>query len=206
MERKPKILVLFYSMYGHIYRMTKAVEEGIKVAGGEPIIIQVEDLLPEKYWDDKVKKIKDEMKDIPIADPRKDLRDIDGIIIGTPTRFGNMTAQMRNFWDQTGEDWALGSLVGKPAGVYSSSNTQHGGQESTILTSMVTLLHHGALLVGTPYSNKELMYMDDISGGTPYGPSTIAGTQGERTPSENELTLAKKLGKRVTEIAKKLMG
>jgi NAD(P)H dehydrogenase (quinone) len=201
----PKILILFYSTYGHTFRMAKAVAEGVREAGGIPILKTVQELMPEKYWDSNVRKTKELMKDIPIADPRNDLRDIDGIIIGTPTRYGNMTAQMRNFWDQTGEDWVKGILIGKPASVFTSTATQHGGQETTIISTLLTLLHHGAVFVGLPYSFIDQMRLDEITGGSPYGASTIAGSRGERIPSENELKLAKALGRHHTEIAIKLM-
>ena len=203
-ESKPKILIVFYSMYGHIYRMAQEVAEGVREAGGEPIIKIADELLPEQFWDDNVRKAKELMKDVPVADPRQDLKDIDGIIIGTPTRFGNMCAQIRNFWDQTGDDWFQGSLIGKPASVFTSSATQHGGQETTIISSLITLIHHGLVFVGLPYSFKEQMRIDEITGGSPYGPSTITGTMGERMPSENELKLARYLGKHHTEIAIKL--
>jgi len=203
-ENKPKILVLFYSMYGHIFRMANAVVEGVREAGGEPIFKQVAELLPEKFWSEDVKKAKESMKGILVADPRKDLKGIDGIIIGTPTRFGNMCAQMRNFWDQTGGDWMNGTLIGKPAAVFTSANTQHGGQETTIISTHITLLHHGCVLVGLPYSSKEQMTIEEITGGSPYGASTIAGPMGERMPSANELKMAKDLGKHLTRIAKKL--
>jgi NAD(P)H dehydrogenase (quinone) len=203
-ENKPKILVLFYSMYGHIFKMANAVVEGVREAGGEAILKQVAELVPEEFWNEDIKKAKELMKAIPVANPREDLKGIDGIIIGTPTRFGNMCAQMRNFWDQTGGEWMNGTLIGKPAAVFTSSNTQHGGQETTIITTMITLLHHGCVLVGLPYSFKEQMAMDEITGGSPYGPSTIAGVMGERMPSANELKMAKDLGKHFTMIAKKL--
>jgi NAD(P)H dehydrogenase (quinone) len=203
-ENKPNILVLFYSMYGHIFRMAKAVVEGVREADGEPILKQVAELLPEKFWSEDVKKAKESMKGILVADPRKDLKGIDGIIIGTPTRFGNMCAQMRNFWDQTGGDWMNGTLIGKPAAVFTSANTQHGGQETTIISTCITLLHHGCVLVGLPYSSKEQMTIEEITGGSPYGASTIAGPMGERMPSANELKMAKDLGKHLTTIAKKL--
>ncbi len=157
-----------------------------------------------QYWDENVKKAKELMKGIPVADSQKDLQGIDGLIVGTPTRFGNMTSQMRNFWDQTGEDWMQGTLIGKPAAVITSTATQHGGQETTIISTMLTLLHHGCVVVGFPYSFKEQMTLEEITGGSPYGVSTIAGTQGERMPSTNELKMAKDLGKRLTRIAKKL--
>jgi len=165
----------------------------------------VEELMPAKYWNESVKKAKDLMKAIPVADPRSDLKGIDGVIVGTPTRYGNMTAQMRNFWDQTGGDWVEGTLVGKPAGVFTSTGTQHGGQETTIISTMLTLLHHGCVLVGFPYSFEEQSTMVEISGGSPYGVSTIAGPMGERMPSQNELKMAKDFGKHFTVIAEKLM-
>jgi NAD(P)H dehydrogenase (quinone) len=204
MESRPKILILFYSMYGHVFRMAKEVVKGVEAADGIAELKRVQELTPEKYMNEKAKETREKLKDIPVADPRQDLKKIDGIIVGTPTRFGNMCAQMRNFWDQTGGDWAAGTLIGKPAGVFTSTNTQHGGQETTIITVMITLFHHGSILVGTPYSNPELMEAEEISGGTPYGPSTIAGPQGQNTPSENELSLARKLGIRVTDIARRL--
>ena len=200
----PKIFIPFYSMYGHIFTMVKAAAEGVKEAGGEPILKQVAELIPEADWDDNIKKVKEMMKDIPVADPRKALKGVDGIIVGVPTRYGNMSAQMRNFWDQTGGDWVKGTLIGKPAAVITSSATQHGGQETTIISTMITLLHHGCVLVGLPYSFKEQMTLDEITGGSPYGVSTIAGGMGERMPSNNELKMAKGLGRRLTEIAKKL--
>jgi len=203
-KANPKILVIFYSMYGHTFRMAKAVCEGVSEVGGEPILKQVAELVPEQFWNEDVRKAKKLMKDIPIADPRKDLQGIDGIIIGTPTRYGNMTAQMRNFWDQTGGDWMQGTLIGKPAAVFTSSGTQHGGQETTIISTMLTLLHHGCVLVGLPYSFKEQTTIDEITGGSPYGASTIAGPMGERMPSANELQMAKGFGQHLTVIAKKL--
>jgi len=202
---KPKILILFYSMYGHVFTIAKAVAEGVRNADGEAILKQVAELIPKEKWNENMKKAKEMMKDIPIADPKKDLKGIDGLIVGTPTRFGNMCAQMRNFWDQTSEDWAEGTLIGKPAAVFTSSATQHGGQETTLISIMITLLHHGCILVGLPYSFKEQMSLDEIVGGSPYGVSTISGGMGERCPSTLELTMAKGLGKHLTEIAKKLM-
>jgi NAD(P)H dehydrogenase (quinone) len=204
-QSKPRILIIFYSMYGHIFQMANAVTKGIEEGGGQVILKQVAEIMPEEHWDDNVRKAKETMKDIPVADPRRDLKGIDGLIIGTPTRFGNMTSQMRNFWDQTGEDWMKGTIIGKPAAVFTSSATQHGGQETTIVSTMLTLLHHGCVLVGFPYSFKEQMTLEEITGGSPYGVSTIAGPQGERMPSANELKMAKDLGKYLTMIAKKLV-
>ena len=201
---RPKIFVLFYSMYGHTFRMAKAVVEGIQEAGGEPVLKQVAELITEEYWSEAVKETKELMKNVPVADPRKDLKGIDGIIVGTPTRFGNMCAQMRNFWDQTGGEWANNTLVGKPAAVFTGSNTQHGGQETTIISTHLTLLHHGCVIVGLPYTFKEQTTIEEITGGSPYGASTIAGPMGELMPSANELKMAKGLGKHLTTIAKKL--
>jgi NAD(P)H dehydrogenase (quinone) len=191
-------------MYGHIFRMANAVVEGIREAGGEPILTRVAELVPEEFWDDNTRKAKESMKDIPVADPRKDLKGIDGIVVGTPTRFGNMCSQMRNFWDQTGSDWMNGTLIGKPAAVFTSTATQHGGQETTIISTHLTLLHHGCVVVGLPYSSKEQMTIEEVTGGSPYGASTIAGPMGERMPSVNEIKMAKHLGNHLTTIAKKL--
>lgn len=203
-QTKPKILIVFYSMYGHIFEMANAAVEGVNEEGGQAILKQVAELMPEEQWDESVRKAKEAMKDIPVASPQEDLKGIDGLIVATPTRFGNMTSQMRNFWDQTGGAWMEGALIGKPAAVISSSNNQHGGQETTIVASMFTLLHHGCLLVGLPYSFKEQMTMEEISGGSPYGASTIAGAQGERMPSLNELAMARGLARRLTDIAERL--
>lgn len=204
-QHRPKILILFYSMYGHIFRMANAVAEGVRAAHGEAILKQVAELIPAEKWNEDIRKAKELMKEIPVADPHADLKGIDGIIVGTPTRFGNMCSQMRNFWDQTSDDWMKGSLIGKPAAVFTSTATQHGGQETTIISTMITLLHHGCILVGLPYSFKEQMTLEEITGGSPYGASTIAGPMGERMPSTNELKMAKDLAKHVTTIVKKLL-
>ena len=198
-ENKPKILVLFYSMYSHIFKMTNSVTEGVREAGGEPILKQVAELIPEKFWNEDIRKAKKLMKNVPTADPSKDLKGIDGVIVGTPTRFGNMCSQMRNFWDQTRGDWMQGALIGKPAAVFTSTATQHGGQETTIISTMITLLHHGCVLVGLPYSFKEQMTIEEITGGSPYGASTIAGGRGERMPSAKELKMATGLDKHLND-------
>lgn len=190
-EYKPKILILFYSMYGHTYRMVEGISEGIIEEGGDAILKQVAELIPKESWSQEMRNAKILMKDVPVADPQKDLKGLDGIIVGTPTRYGNMCTQMRNFWDQTGDDWMNGTLIGKPAAVFTSSATQHGGQETTIIATMITLLHHGCILVGLPYSFKEQMTMEEITGGSPYGASTIAGGMGEQMPSDNEMKLAR---------------
>lgn len=203
---QPRILIVFYSMYGHIYRLAKGVAGGVLEAGGEPVLRQVAELVPEEGWSEEVKITKENMREIPVADPRQDLEGIDGVIVGTPTRFGNMCAQMRNFWDQTGGAWVKGSLLTKPAAAFTSSNSQHGGQETTIISTHLTFLHHGCVIVGLPYVFKEQMIMTEITGGSPYGPSTVAGSGPpyKRMPTDNDLKLARSLGKYLTEIARKL--
>ncbi|SCY33220.1 NAD(P)H:quinone oxidoreductase [Alkaliphilus peptidifermentans] len=200
-----KLLVLFYSTYGHVYQMAKAIAEGaMEVEGAEVEIKRVEETLPmevlEKLGAVEAQKA---FKDIPIANI-DDLEKADAIIFGTPTRFGNMAAQMKQFLDATGSLWSKGSLIGKVGSVFTSTATQHGGQESTILNFHTTLLHHGMVLVGLPYSFGGQTRIDEITGGSPYGASTIAGGQGERMPSENELAGARFQGKHVAEIALKL--
>ncbi len=201
---KPKILIVYYSMYGHTFELAKSVKQGVEEAGGIPLLKRVAELVPEKFLDEYAKQAAEMQKDIEVADPRADLQGIDGVIMGTPTRFGNMASQMKNFWDQTGGDWMKGTLVGKPGGVFTSTGAQHGGQESTILSSMLPLFHHGCVIVGMPYSIDGQMNMETLSGGTPYGPSTITGPKGERFPSEAELSMAKGFGAHLTGIASKL--
>ena len=192
-------------MYGHIYKMAKAVAEGAKqVKGAEVKICRVPETLP----DDVLKKMgatnfQKEIAHIDVC-TTDDLISADAIIFGTPTRFGNMCGQMRQFLDATGGIWAKGLLVGKVGSVFTSSATQHGGQESTILSFHNTLLHHGMVIVGLPYAFEGQMRIDEITGSSPYGASTIAGSKGERMPSENELNAAKYQGKHVAQIAAKL--
>jgi len=200
-----KIQVIFYSMYGHVYKMAQAVVEGAKqVPGAEVSLYQVQELIPddvlEKYG---AKAAKAALAKVPVATVDQ-LPEAHAIIFGTPTRFGNMAAQMRNFLDQTGQLWLKGSLIGKVGSVFASTATQHGGQETTITSFHSTLLHHGMVVVGVPYSESGLLHMGDISGGTPYGATTLAGSDGSRQPSENELKIARYQGKHVTEIAGKL--
>ncbi|MFN8721153.1 MAG: NAD(P)H:quinone oxidoreductase [Rhodospirillales bacterium] len=198
-----KVLVLYYSSYGHIETMAEAVAEGVRQVPGATVTVKrVPELVPEEVA--KQFHIKLDQK-APIAQPAE-LADYDAIIFGTPTRFGNMAAQMRNFLDQTGGLWAQGKLIGKVGSVFVSSATQHGGQESTILTFIPTLLHQGMVVVGLPYSFQGQMGLDEIKGGSPYGASTIAGGQGERQPSAVELDAARFQGKHVAEIATKLHG
>jgi NAD(P)H dehydrogenase (quinone) len=200
-----KVQVIFYSMYGHVYRMAEAVAEGARqVPGAEVLLYQVPELIPdevlEKYG---AKAARAAFAKIPVAKVDQ-LAEAQAIIFGTPTRFGNMAAQMRNFLDQTGPLWMKGALIGKIGSVFASTGTQHGGQETTITSFHTTLLHHGMVIVGVPYSESGLSHMSDITGGTPYGATTLAGADGSRQPSENELKIARYQGKHVTEIASKL--
>jgi len=200
-----KVQVIFYSMYGHVYRMAEAVVEGAKqVPGAEVSLYQVQELVPddvlEKYG---AKGARTAFAKVPVAKVDQ-LADAHAIIFGTPTRFGNMAAQMRNFLDQTGPLWLKGALVGKVGSVFASTGTQHGGQETTITSFHSTLLHQGMIIVGVPYTEPGLTYMGEISGGTPYGATTLAGADGSRQPTENELKIARYQGKHVAEIASKL--
>ena len=196
-----KILVLYHSMYGHIESMARAEAEGAgEVAGTEVVIKRV----PETMSDEAVQKVGGKLGQLAAVASPNELADYDAIIFGTPTRFGNMTGQMRTFLDQTGALWMSGALIGKVGSVFTSSATQHGGQESTILTFHPTLLHLGMVVVGLPYSEQRQMGLDEIKGGSPYGASTIAGGQGERNPSAQELGMAHSQGKHVASIAAKL--
>jgi NAD(P)H dehydrogenase (quinone) len=195
-----KVLVLYYSSYGHIEQMANAVAEGARAAGAEAVVKRVPELVPEEIA--KKAGIKLDQA-APIATV-EELPQYDAIVFGTPTRFGNMTAQMRNFLDQTGGLWATGKLVGKVGSVFTSSATQHGGQESTILTFIPTLLHHGMVVVGLPYAFQGQMGLDEIKGGSPYGASTIAGGDGSRQPSAVELEGARFQGRHVASVAAKL--
>ena len=200
-----KVWVVFYSTYGHVYKMAEAIVEGAKtVAGAEVEIRRVPDTLPQEVLE-KMGAVEAQkaFSQIPVCTV-DELAQADAIIFGTPTRFGNMCGQMRQFLDATGQLWANGSLVGKVGSVFTSTATQHGGQESTILTFHVTLLHHGFIVVGLPYAFQGQMRLDEITGGSPYGASTIAGGDGSRMPSENELEAARFQGKHVAGIASKL--
>ncbi len=202
-----KIQIVFYSMYGHIYRLAEAVAEGARqVAGAEVELRQVPELVPDTALEKSgAKAARQKFAHLPIA--RVDqLPEADAIVFGTPTRFGNMCAQMRNFLDQTGGLWVKGALIGKVGSVFASTGTQHGGQETTITSFHTTLLHHGMIVVGVPYSCQGLVNMSEITGGTPYGATTLAGSDGSRQPSENELSVARFQGKHVAEITKKLLG
>jgi len=202
-----KIKIVFYSMYGHIYRMAEAVAEGARqVERAEVELLQVPELVPDVVLEKSgAKKAQEAFAHIPVA-KTSDLADADAVIFGTPTRFGNMCAQMRNFLDQTGGLWAKNALVGKVGSVFTSSGTQHGGQETTLISFHITLLHHGMIIVGLPYSEARQNTVDEITGGSPYGATTIAALDGSRMPSENELAIARFQGKHVAGIAKKLAG
>lgn len=198
-----KLLVLYYSSYGHIEVMAEAVADGARtVAGTEVLVKRVPELVP----DEVARKSGFKLDQVaPIAEP-KELADYDAIIFGTPTRFGNMCAQMRNFLDQTGSHWLNGTLIGKVGSVFASTASQHGGQESTILSFHTTLLHQGMIIVGLPYAAKGQLSLDEISGGSPYGATTISAGDGSRWPSANELELARFQGRHVAEITNKLAG
>jgi NAD(P)H dehydrogenase (quinone) len=197
-----KILVLYYSMYGHIETMAGAVAEGAKSVAGADVMVK---RVPEIMSDEVAMRVGVKMDQAaPIAVPAE-LTDYDAIIFGTPTRFGNMAAQMRNFLDQTGKIWVSGGLIGKVASVFTSTGTG-GGNETTILTFIPTLLHHGMIVVGLPYSCKELNDLSEVKGGSPYGAATIAGADGSRKPTEKELAMARFQGKHVAEIVGKLVG
>ncbi len=201
------VLIVYYSMYGHIYKMAEAVAEGVKQVKGAAVKIY---RVPETLPDEVLKKMgaldfqkKTAQINVCATD---DLVSADAIIFGTPTRFGNMCGQMRQFLDSTGGIWAKGLLVGKVGSVFTSSATQHGGQESTILSFHTTLLHQGMIIVGLPYAFDGQMRIDEITGSSPYGASTISGGNGERMPSENELKAARYQGKHVAQITAKLAG
>ncbi len=197
-----KILVVYYSMYGHIETMAKAVAEGAQtVEGVEVTLKRVADLMDE----DKARAVGAKVEqDAPIASP-KELGDYDAIIVGTPTRFGNMAAQMRNFWDQTGSLWMSGALVGKVGSAFTATATG-GGNETTLIGVIVTLMHQGCVIVGLPYSCPQLLDISEARGGSPYGAGTLAAGDGSRQPSENELAQARFQGQHVAQITKKLHG
>jgi len=197
-----KVLVLYYSSYGHIETMAQAVAEGARSAGATVDIKRVPELVPAEIAQKSHFKLD---QAAPVA-KIEDLPDYDAIIIGTPTRFGNMASQMKNFLDQAGGLWFANKLVGKVGSVFTSTATQHGGQESTILSTHTVLLHFGMVIVGLPYSYAGQMTLDEIAGGSPYGASTIAGGDGSRKPSENELAAARYQGTHVAQIAAKLAG
>src|SRR6188474_1867264 len=193
-------------MYGHIHRMAEAIADGAReIEDTEVTLLQVPELVPDDVLLlSGARETRKAFAHVPFAEPAK-LANADAIIFGTPTRFGNMCAQMRNFLDQTGSLWATGSLAGKVGSVFTSTASQHGGQETTITSFHSTLLHQGMVIVGVPYSCKELLNMTEMTGGSPYGSGTYAGSDGHRQPSENELKIARFQGEHVAKIAKKLL-
>ncbi len=202
-----KVLIVYYSTYGHVHKMAEAIAEGVaEVDGAEAVLRRVPETLPPEVLE-KMGAVEAQkgMSHVPVATV-DELASADAVIFGTPTRFGNMCGQMRQFLDATGQLWAQGALVGKVGSVFTCSATQHGGQESTILSFHISLLHHGFVIVGLPYAFQGQMRTDEITGGSPYGASTIAGGSGERMPSDNELDAARFQGKHVAEIAAKLKG
>lgn len=204
---KTKVLVVFYSMYGNTAKLAKAVAEGARQEESVEVSLrQVEELVPKEIIEanERMKQVKKELAGIPIATD-EDLVEADGIVFGTPTRYGNMCAQMKQFIDKTGSLWGEGKLINKVAGVFTSTSTLHGGQETTIITSMIPLLHLGMIIVGIPYSEQRLFSLE-TGGGSPYGASSVSGPNADRPPTENDLEIAKTLGRRVAETAKKIAG
>lgn len=198
-----KILILFHSIYGHVERMAHAEADGAADVDGADVRLK---RVPETLGNDEMRRIGGKVGSaIPVATPHE-LADYDALIFGTPTRFGGMSGQMRTFLDQTGGLWMSGALIGKIGSVFTSSATQHGGQESTILGFHTTLLHHGMIVVGLPYGEQRQMAVDVVNGGSPYGASTIAGSRGERLPSETELAMARSQGRHVATLALRLAG
>jgi NAD(P)H dehydrogenase (quinone) len=200
-----KVHIVFYSMYGHVYQMAEAVAAGAReVPGAEVSLYQAPELVPDEALEKSgAKAARAAFAHVPFATPES-LAGADAIIFGTPTRFGMMAAQMRNLLDQTGGLWMKGSLIGKVGSVFTATATQHGGQESTLLSFHTSLLHHGMVIVGVPYSEARQMTLEEITGGSPYGATTITGGDGKRMPSENELAIARFQGKHVAEIASRL--
>lgn len=201
-----KVQIIFYSMYGHIYRMAEAVAQGVKTVKDVHVdIYRVPELVPEEILEKSgAKEAQKVYSHIPIISSQK-MTEADAYIFGTPTRFGNMCSQMRNFLDQLGGLWVKNAFVNKVGSVFTSTGSQHGGQETTITSFHTTLLHLGMIIVGVPYAEKRLTDMNEISGGTPYGSSTLAGNDNKRFPSENELAIAHYQGKHVAQITRDLI-
>lgn len=199
------VQIIFYSLHGHVYRLAEAIAEGARDVNGANVeLFQVQETLSDEILEKMgAVETKKQFESIPIADP-KHMANADAIILGSPTRYGSVTAQMRAFLDNTVRLWSNGDLIGKVGSAFTSTASQHGGQETTLLTVATFFYHHGMLIAGVPYSVQELVNMDEITGGTPYGASTIAGPQGERLPSENELVIARAQGRHVAQIAAKL--
>ena len=202
-----KVQVVFYSTYGHVYTLAQAVVAGAQeIPGTEVQLLQVAETLPQEVLEKMgAVEARKSFAHIPVADPKR-LADADAIILGSPTRYGSATAQMRAFLDATGGLWNSGALIGKVGSAFTSTASQHGGQETTLLTMSTFFFHQGMVIAGVPYSTQELLNLDEVSGGTPYGASTIAGPRGERQPTSNELAIARAQGRHVAQIATKLKG
>jgi len=200
-----KIKVIFHSLYGHVYQLAEALAKGARsVPGTEVQLLQVTETLPDSVLEKMgAVEAKKAFAHIPVAKP-SDLADADGLLFGSGTRFGSASAQLQAFFDSTGGLWAKGALIGKPAGVFVSTGTQHGGQETTLVSMHTFLLHHGMVVVGVPYAAPELSAMNDVTGGSPYGAGVLAGADGSRQPSANELAIARFQGKHLAQIAAKL--
>jgi len=204
-KNKTRVLVVFYSMYGNTAKLAMAVAEGARqVENVEVSLRQVEELVPREIIEasPRLRRVKGELAEIPFA-TMEDLAEADGIVFGSPTRYGNMCAQMKQFIDKTGRLWAGGKLINKVAGFFTSTSTLHGGQETTLITMMAPMLHLGMIIVGVPYSEQRLSSLE-VGGGSPYGASSVSGPNADRPPTENDLEIAKTLGARVAEIAKKV--
>jgi NAD(P)H dehydrogenase (quinone) len=203
-----KVLIVYYSMYGHVLQMAQAVEEGVKSVQGVDVVLrrvaEFDDVSKRIEADEHARPVWEHQKDIPVC-TLDDLRGADGIIFGTPTRYGNMIAQMKKLIDSTAKLWLEGAMEGKPAGLFTSTATTHGGQETTPLTMMVPLIHLGMIIVGVPYSTPGMLHTEG-RGGTPYGATTLAGSQNELQPTSEDLEIARALGRRLAEITKKLRG
>lgn len=201
-----KILIVYYSMYGHTLQLARAVEDGARsVSGAEVELRRVEEfdsVIAATKDNPGVQAAREKQKDIPVCSP-DNLRDADAVIFGSPTRYGNMTAQMKQLIDSTASLWLKGEMEGKPAGVFTSTASTHGGQETTLITMMIPLLHLGMIICGVPYSTEGMIHTE-ARGGTPYGASTIAGAKGELKPAEGDLSIARALGKRVAQVAIRL--
>jgi len=203
-----KILIVYYSMYGHVFALARAVEKGAKSVEGVEVVLrraaEFEEVIRKTANNERIVEVREQQADIPVC-TLDDLREADGVIFGSPTRYGNMTAQLKQLIDTTAGLWLKGEMEGKPAGVFTSTASTHGGQETTLLTMMVPLIHLGMVIVGVPYSTEGMIHTE-AHGGTPYGPSTIAGANGELHPHPDDLKFASVLGARVASIAKKLRG
>jgi NAD(P)H dehydrogenase (quinone) len=200
------ILVVYYSMYGHVLQLARAVERGAKSVAGADVMLrrvaEFEEVVKKTADNEYLVKVRQQQADIPVCTP-DDLGKADGVIFGSPTRYGNMTAQMKQLIDSTASLWLAGKMEGKPAGVFTSTGSTHGGQETTLLTMMIPLIHLGMLIVGVPYSTEGMLHTE-ARGGSPYGASTIAGPRGELQPQKEDLAIATALGARVAQITKKL--